>query len=221
MKGIESIDSNDPIEVPMRPNAKWIRLTLFSLIILTLPLQTSLGFAAARKRGKPIATTGLDSQFLTAPLLEPKQFELPDWSKFPAIYGDHFDPQPPKTAQINLIEFESFKKNGRPSTLYETIRVLKAQYAEFALVISSDTFEKMENKGHFPEVLKFCHWVILERKSDDRGIIAKTLQKWINKTLIDFTLDQDIWSIQGTSYFLRILPSEDSELISTQEQKPS
>lgn len=121
--------------------------------------------------------------------------------------------------KINLCEIERSLTQAKPSYTFDTLVEFKKQLPDFNMAVGTDQLLNLESWYRFPEILKLCNWVILERKSIDTEACHLLLQKWQNQSLIkknNFQNRTPTWQMEGSQSLLTVVPTDACDLSSTQ-----
>ncbi len=121
----------------------------------------------------------------------------------------------PSEITIDLREIDRAKlRPDLPSYSYDSILTLRQEIPKLAFVMGSDQLVSFSSWYRFPEILKLCHWIVLERRPVDSGSCQFTLHEWIASGLIQ-AAHSNLWQIQNSSTFLTLAPTEAPPLSST------
>jgi nicotinate (nicotinamide) nucleotide adenylyltransferase len=58
---------------------------------------------------------------------------------------------------------------GAPTYTFDTLSLLKRDFAQLAFVIGTDQLQKIHTWHRFPDLLGLSHWIVLERKTGEPG----------------------------------------------------
>ncbi len=99
--------------------------------------------------------------------------------------------------EINELELErSRAQPDQPQYSYDTMLALQGSYGgDIALVIGADQLETLPSWSGFPEVLRVCHWIVLERKGHPEAL-GRALQRLKESGAIVLHGDRE-WRIRG------------------------
>jgi nicotinate-nucleotide adenylyltransferase len=124
------------------------------------------------------------------------------------------DPFPSEVA-VDLIEIERKKQRPtHPSYTFETLGELRQRYAHLAFVVGADQLEQLNSWYRFPELLKLCHWIVLERKPSGGDQARRTLQTWCASGLVQSSSSL-LWQVAGSSSALILVPTPAQNISST------
>lgn len=127
------------------------------------------------------------------------------------------DPYFPQEVELDLRELDRAKRfPGRPSYSFDTLQELKPLYPSLAFAIGTDQLKELHTWYRFPELLRLCHWIVLERKSYPDATALKTLAEWSASGLVEPTTRQGHWKIRQSSFGLNLVPTDAPSVSSTQ-----
>lgn len=96
---------------------------------------------------------------------------------------------------VSTWEIERSLLSGRPNYTFESVQLLRSEWGEqLSWVIGADQLKNLSNWYRFPEVLGTCHWIVLERKSENKGDsseVSEGIQKLLEAGLIRSTTGID------------------------------
>ncbi|MFZ9594758.1 MAG: nicotinate (nicotinamide) nucleotide adenylyltransferase [Bdellovibrionia bacterium] len=128
----------------------------------------------------------------------------------------------PSEVSLDLTEVKWAQNHPHaPTYSFEIIQQLKTRWPELAFVIGTDQLLSLPSWHRFPELLKLCHWIILERKSNttEAGASArKALSQWSSSGLLHAQSDQ-LWRTREGGNAVALLPTNAPALSSTEIRK--
>ena len=126
------------------------------------------------------------------------------------------DPEYSDAVHLDLREFERARRNPKqPSYTFDTLQELRSLHPSLAFVIGADQLKDLSTWYRFPEILKLCHWLVLERKPYQDETALRTLHQWSAGGLATPTSTSNTWQICNSAGFLRLVPTDAPPLSST------
>jgi nicotinate (nicotinamide) nucleotide adenylyltransferase len=84
----------------------------------------------------------------------------------------------PGPVEVHPLEIERTRQTGAPGYAWDTLQDLKKQGIQnLAFVIGADQLRDLPKWHRFPEILGFCHWIVLERKPEGPALIENALKE--------------------------------------------
>lgn len=153
---------------------------------------------AGRTAHKPTAASARHREALCRILLAE-----PEWQALPL--------------RLETCELQRASMSHDPTYSFETLEALtqRGGSARWAFILGGDAFLGIEGWHRFPEVLRLCSWVVLERSGGPVEAVQRLLQKFRAQGLLGTPLGQ-AWPVSGSGHWVGVFKTEARELSSTQ-----
>ena len=102
--------------------------------------------------------------------------------------------------EVEVDPFEIQRAGAGPTYTYDSLVELGGRYRNLAFVVGSDQLPAMEGWNRFPEILRLCDWIVLERKPDGASVARGTLKDWEGRGWVrPVPGDPGAWETPGTT----------------------
>lgn len=123
--------------------------------------------------------------------------------------------------EVSSYEIEQRPYNlSQPSYTFDTLQELKQKYSNLAFALGSDQLSELPQWYRFPELLKLCHWIVLERKPDGQKVTQEAMAKWISEGILTRHMGrepgQKLWQVKDSNHYL-VSTLTDAPLLSSTE----
>lgn len=127
---------------------------------------------------------------------------------------------PPARVRVETCELDRQKLHPtEPTYSFETLQELRARLGQtqMAFVLGTDQFSRIESWHRFPDVLKACNWVVLQRKGEPPETVQELLSRLKGQGLVG-SPQRGAWpiSITGAPRWVGFFETEAPALSSTQ-----
>ncbi len=85
---------------------------------------------------------------------------------------------------VDAREVNQAASDSRPTYTYDTLLGLTRERSQVAWVVGADQLGELHRWHRFPELLRLCHWIVLERRPRGAELARTTLQEWRASGLI-------------------------------------
>ena len=81
-------------------------------------------------------------------------------------------------ARVDDRELKRAARTGLPSYSYDTLAEIRREIPQLAMVIGADRLGTLLQWHRFPEILKLCHWLVIERRPSGSSDSRQVLTEW-------------------------------------------